>query len=374
MIWVFLVLVALLLYTFVLFPLAMAVVSLFERSHSGDCEPTVAILVPARNEGSRIATKIRNTLEADYPREKIKLIVASDGSTDETVSEIRPFAEQGVQLVELTERVGKTEAVNRMAELSDSEILVFTDADVLVAPSALKMLVSRFADPDVGAVCARRAVDAGTAGCRARMQQIQKSYETVIKRGEGVLGRVMGGDGSLYAVRASMFRRVPSDVPDDFVAVLRVLKSGMKVAYEAVALAQEKMPDHDPEGLARRRRTVARGIKGLWRERELLNPFRFPLCAFLLFSHKILRWLGGCLMIGLFLANLALATHPLFVGILVLQLCCYFFACLRFFVKGLGAGGVLAIIPYFVLSNLGATLGVMDVVSQRDWTLWQTQR
>jgi cellulose synthase/poly-beta-1,6-N-acetylglucosamine synthase-like glycosyltransferase len=374
MVWVFLILFALLAYTLVLFPLAMAGVALFESKRPGGSEPTLAILIPARNEASRIARKIQNTLDAEYPKDKLSIIVASDGSTDGTVAEIRKFVDQGVQLVEIAERGGKTEAVNRMAEVASADILVFTDADVLVDPSAFRVLARRFTDSKTGAVCARRAMDASEAGCRARMQQIQKSYETVIKRGEGVLGRVMGGDGSLYAVRRRCFQRVPGDVPDDFVAVLRVLKAGMKVAYEAVAIAQESMPNHDPEGLTRRRRTVARGVRGLWRERALLNPLRFPLCMFLLISHKVLRWFGGVLMVGLFLCNLMLLEHPFFLWVFVLQICCYGYACLSFFVGSIGTGGIFAIVPYFVLSNLGATLGLLDVFSHRDWTLWQTPR
>ena len=374
MIWLLLVFLSLLIYTFVLFPLAMAVVVLFERESIGSGEPTIAVLIPARNEASRIAAKIENTLAADYPKSKLSIIVASDGSTDGTVDAIAKFADQGVRLVELPERVGKTEAVNRLAAEADSEILIFTDADVLVGSTAFSMIAGRFADPDAGAVCARRSIDAGEGGHCAWMQQIQKAYETVIKRGEGVLGRVMGGDGSLYAVRKRCFRPVPSDVPDDFVAVLRVLSSGMKTVYEVVALAREQMPEQDPEALTRRRRTVARGILGLWRERELLNPFRFPLCTILLISHKVLRWFGGCIMMGLLVCNVFLATQPIFMGLLVLQLLCYAFALLAFFGKRVGRGGILGIIPYFVLSNLGATLGVVDVFLQRDWTLWQTQR
>jgi len=370
----FIVLLSFLVYAFAFFPLVMVVVSLFERRCIRVGEPSIAVLIPARNEESRIAAKIENTLASNYPQDKLSVFVASDGSSDGTVSVIKSFLDRGVRLIEIAERGGKTAAVNRLAEAADADILVFTDADVLVDPSALSLIASRFSDASTGAVCARRAVDSSDADGHAWMQKLQKSYETVIKRGEGVLGRVMGGDGSLYAVRKSCFSKVPSDVPDDFVSVLRVLKSGLRSVYEVVALAQEQMPDVDPESFSRRRRTVARGVRGLWGERALLNPFRFPLCALLLISHKILRWFGGCIMIALLLTNVVLVTHPVFRWLLLLQVVFYGFVGLSILVKGVGRRGLFGIIPYFVLSNLGATLGLVDVVLQRDWTLWQTQR
>jgi len=206
-------------------------------------------------------------------------------------------------------------------------------------------------------------------------ERVHRYYESLIKRGEGVLGRVIGADGALYAVRRVCFSSVPANAPDDFVAVLRVLKSGMKVRYEATAVASEEPAStRQSEAFIRRRRTVARAMRGVWQEKALLNPIRFPFCSFLLFSHKVCRWFGGALLAGLLVSNLFLLGSPFFRWCLGLQAACYSLACLGCLVQRGRLGRLLVLFRYFALSNLGAAFGVCDAFLGRDWTTWQTQR
>ncbi len=371
----FYMLLALLVCPYVVFPFVMALLVPFERKRRVPYEPHVAVLIPARNEVACIAQKIRNTLASDYPVEKTRIVVASDGSIDGTDEEVAIFTDRGVQLIRLEDGLGKAEAVNRMAEAVDAEILVFTDADVLIDASALRLMAQHFADDKVGAVCSRRVVSVRTGAASAWAERIHRYYESLIKRGEGVLGRVIGADGALYAVRRDCFMRVPSNVPDDFVAVLRVLKSGMKVTYEAAAVASEEPSStRQGEALARRRRTVARAMRGVWQERGLLNPIRFPLCSLLLFSHKVCRWFGGVILGGLLISNMLLLSDPFFRWCLVVQVSCYSLACLGYLAQGRRVGRVLVLFRYFALSNLGAALGVFDALSGRDWATWRPQR
>lgn len=375
MLWVFYVSLALLIYAYVVFPAAMAVVILFERRRFRSYEPSIAVLVPARNEVSCIARKIENTLAVEYPGSKLSVIVASNGSTDGTEAVASRFAEQGVQTAVLPAGSGKAGAVNHMGRIADAEILVFTDADVLIDPTALRAIARRFSDIRVGAVCARRAVRRGTNGAPKWTQRVHLFYESMIKRGEGVLGRVMGADGALYAVRRDCFSPVPPNAPDDFVTVLRVLKSGMKAVYETSAVAYEA-PAFTGRGgeLSRRRRTVARGMTGFLQERKLANPLRFPLSSLLLLSHKVLRWFGGYILGVVWVSNVFLVAHPRLRWCLAAQTLCYALALSGCVLRNGAVGRVPALFRYFVLSNFGAAMGIMDVLMRRDWTAWQTQR
>jgi cellulose synthase/poly-beta-1,6-N-acetylglucosamine synthase-like glycosyltransferase len=371
----FIVLISLLLYTHFFFPLAMAVATLFERKVTGDHEPSLAVLIPARNEAPCIAAKITNTLTAEYPKNKLHVIVASDGSTDGTDVEVGKFAQQGVEFTALAEGSGKATAINCMARMAEADVLVLTDADVLIEPTALHAIARRFADPSVGAVCARRINGENKSGALASAQQAHCLFESMIKRGEGSFGHVVSGDGALYAIRKDCFHDIPAGVPDDFVCMLRVLKAGLKVVYEVSAIAKERPSATEArQEFMRRRRTVARGVRGLWEERGILNPLRFPLSSFLLVSHKILRWMGGFIMAGLLLSNALLLEFPVFRWLFGLQIFAYLLAGLGCLMPHKGPGKLPALFRHFVLSHLGAAMGVVDFLLHRDWTTWQSQR
>jgi cellulose synthase/poly-beta-1,6-N-acetylglucosamine synthase-like glycosyltransferase len=277
-------------------------------------------------------------------------------------------------LISIPESRGKTNAINALALHAQGEILVVSDADVLIKPDAIRTLVAHFSDPGVGAVCARRSSNPEGLTTASWPAKVYNEYESAIKRGEGALGRVLGGDGSLYAVRRACFRPLPLDVPDDFVNVLRVLAQGKKVRYERNAVSMEEMADARTGEFARKRRTVARGIRGVLEVRALLNPFRFPLTAFLLFSHKILRWSAGLMMLALLVVNAALIPEPGFSTFFALQIAGYA-AALAGTLRVPGAiGRPLRTARFFVSTNAAAVAGILDVLLGRDWNSWNVQR
>lgn len=364
-------------YVYFLFPAAMLLLSyLPARRASRRLDlPAVTVLTAARNERAVIRAKVENTFASDYPHEKLDMIVGSDGSTDGTDEEVERLARPRLRLVRTPGHVGKANAINAIAADATGEILVFSDADILLAPDAIRELLALFDDPSVGAVCGKRTDNARqltAAGYAARLYNL---YEGRIKRGEGRLGRIMGGDGSLYAVRRALFRPLPADVPDDFVNILRVLAAGYRVRYAPRAVSWEELPREGGMEFVRRRRVVARCMAALCEVRELLNPLRFPITSFLLLSHRLLRWTTGLLLFILMSGTIWLARDSrFFQWLLLLQALFYLFAIAGKYVAHGPFMKPFRIARHFVFSNAAATLGICDFLRGRTWRTWDAQR
>lgn len=370
----FFILLGLFVYVYLVFPAVMMLLAAWERERpAGKFAPLVAVLIPAADEEERIAGKLANTLASNYPADRLMVHVVADGCIDGTTDAVLAVRDHRVHLISLPVSVGKTNAINHLVPTLTADILVLSDADVLISPTALGNLVRHFADPRVGAVCGRRSSRAEAIPEVSRPARLHYRYESAIKRGEGVLGRVLGGDGSLYAMRRSMFRPVPPNVPDDFVNVLRVLEEGKRVVYENDALSWEDLAPTAGSEFERRRRTVARGVRGLWSVRGLLNPLRYPLISFLLVSHKILRWGGGFVLAGLATTNALLASLPVFRELFIAQMVFYAAALIGAQAPG-AVGKPFRTARYFVLANLAAAAGVIDVITGREWKSWRVPR
>lgn len=375
MAWSFLVCAALLAHVFVFYPALLGLVSRLSRARKPPPhEPGLSVIVCAYNEAANIVEKVRNVLSSRYPLEKLQIIVASDGSADGTDGEVLAIHHPQVQLISLPVHEGKTVAVNAAVREARAEILVFSDADTLIADDAIATLVRHFADPRIGAVCAHRSERPGGGASVAGAAKLYNRYEGAIKRGEGALGRVLGCDGSLYAMRRELFRPLPTDVPDDFVNALRVLDAGRLVCYEPKALAWEALSNSATAEFQRKRRTVARGIRGLWSVRSLLNPFRNPLVFLMLFSHKILRWSAGFLMLAALAFNIPLAGDPLFRWILLAQVAGYAMALLGCLNIPGRLWKVFRAARFFVFVNIAAAAGIVDVLTGRRWKSWPVER
>lgn len=375
MLYVFFVLLGILVYVFFAFPAFLMVLSLWPRRvPPATREPPVAVLVPARNEASRIALKISNTFACDYPPDRLEILIGDDGSADGTADIARQIADPRLRVLSFPAAPGKATVVNALVQATTAEVLVLTDADVTIEMQSVRNLVRHFADPRVGAVCGRRAGPDRPDHRMGWPARLYNLYESSLKRGEGTFSRVLGGEGCLYALRRECFRPLPTNVPDDFVNVLRALEGGRRVLYENDAVSCEDMTNTVRSEFVRKRRTVARGIRGLLSVRSLLNPFRYPLISALLLSHKILRWTAGLMMLALFVVSARLLDHPVVRAL--------FWAQVLFYALALGgwiAGQSRALTPframgYFVLVNLAATAGILDVLTGRDWSSWNVQR
>jgi cellulose synthase/poly-beta-1,6-N-acetylglucosamine synthase-like glycosyltransferase len=296
---------ALILYTHLGYPLVLrALIASRHRPslNPGTWEelPRVSLIVPAYDEEEVIAAKVANALALDYPRERLQLIVASDGSTDATVERARAA---GADLVLELPPGGKVAALNAAAERAEGELLACSDANSLWARDALLRLVEPFADPSVGYVCGQvRFTD--PAG--DNQEGAYWRYEMAVREMESALGGVTAGNGAIYAVRRGAYVPLAPSGSHDLSFPFVLAKRGLRSLYAPWARAEEKMVPTLEGEFARKRRMMA----GLWDivvGEGMLAPRGYSaLFAFELASHRLLRYLSPLLHLVVFLANLAL--------------------------------------------------------------------
>jgi cellulose synthase/poly-beta-1,6-N-acetylglucosamine synthase-like glycosyltransferase len=283
-------------YTYVGYPALLKLLSLFRRYEPvrpGDREwPPVSITVPAFNEDHQIAETLESLLALDYPEGKKQILIVSDASTDRTDEIVASYAGRGVQLVRQPERRGKTAAENAVAGLLRGEIVVNTDASIRIHPWSLRELVAPFADPGVGLVSSRD-VSVGREGAEANQGEAgYVGYEMWIRDLETKVGGIVGASGSLYAVRRELHGLLlPEALSRDFAAALNTRERGMRPISVSSATCVVPRAKSLRREYPRKVRTITRGMETLYHKRALLNPFRYGIYAWMLFSHKVCRWL-----------------------------------------------------------------------------------
>lgn len=273
------------------YPLTLAVAgSVLRRTRRvEDAEPPVSLIIAAHNEEACIGRKLENTLALDYPRDRLEIIVASDGSTDRTVDIVASFRDRGVVLRDFT-RIGKTGMQNEVARTASGEILVFSDANADYRPDAIRKLVRNFADPAVACASGQLVYQSSVASA-ADGESSYWNYEKFLKRCESDLSSLIGANGSIYAVRRSDYVNIDNDLISDLVEPLALVRNGKRVVYEPEAVSVEEASSTYSIEFRRKVRILTRSIKGLLHMRALLNPFRYGIFSFQLVVHKLLRYL-----------------------------------------------------------------------------------
>ncbi|HEY8501990.1 MAG TPA: glycosyltransferase family 2 protein, partial [Solirubrobacterales bacterium] len=259
--------------------------------------PTVSLIVPAYDEEEVIAGKIANALALDYPRGRLQIIVASDGSSDATAERARAA---GADLVLELPPGGKVAALNAAAEQATGEVLAFSDANSAWAPDALRQLVAPFADPQVGYVCGQvRFLDSGGNNLEGAYWR----YEMAVREMESALAGVTGGNGAIYAVRRNAYIPLAPSGSHDLSFPFAFAKRGLRSLYAPAARAEEKMVPTLEGEFARKRRMML----GLWDivvGEGMVSPRGYPpLFAFEIASHRLLRYLSPFLHLVAFVAN-----------------------------------------------------------------------
>ena len=299
--------VGLLAYTHVGYPLILlAVRAVREESvddapaKSGDL-PSVSLIIAAHDEEAVIADKLANALALDYPRDRLELIVASDGSADRTVDASRAA---GADSVLDLPRGGKIAAQNAAAESARGEILAFSDANSFWRPDALRRIVARFDDPKVGYVCGQVRYEGGTDG--SSQEGLYWRYEMALRELESDAAGVTGGNGGIYATRRESYLVLEPSRSHDLNFPFQMAKRGWRVLYAPGAVAEERMVPSLAGEFGRKRRMMI----GLWDiviRDGMLDPRGYrPLYAFEIASHRLLRYASPLLHVVALAANGAL--------------------------------------------------------------------
>jgi cellulose synthase/poly-beta-1,6-N-acetylglucosamine synthase-like glycosyltransferase len=319
--------VALVFYTYAGYPLLLWILqSVFRRPvNKSPIEPSVSLLISAYNEAHVIGEKVRNSLLLDYPADKLEIVVASDGSSDDTARITRQIAEHEgagrVRLLEFIENRGKVTALNDAIPELKGDIVVFSDASSMLAADAVRKLVANFADVRVGAASGVYQVLNKHTSTLGHQEDFYWKYETFLKLQESKIGALAGAHGSLYGMRRALYPFPPAGtINDDFVIPTSVLKSGLRIAYEPAAVAYEEA--HEMAGFGRRVRIMAGNIDQMREVRGLLWPPRLiPLFCFL--SHKGTRIVVPLAMLAAFLSNAYLWHAAMYQWIFWMQIAFY---------------------------------------------------
>jgi len=254
--------------------------------------PMISIVVPAYNEEHAIGQTLESLLLLDYPAERRQIVVLSDASTDRTDDIIRGFAARGVELLRMPTRVGKTAMENSALPHLRGEIIVNTDAAIRILPQALKPLIRVFQDSTIG-VASGRDVSVGDISIEGnRGESGYVGYEMWVRSLETRVGSIVGASGCFYAIRRDLHRHeLPEALSRDFASALTAREHGYRAVsvHEAVCLVPRTTSLQ--REYRRKIRTMARGLATLWHKRRLLNPLSYGSFAWMLWSHKLVRWL-----------------------------------------------------------------------------------
>jgi len=343
--------------------------------HADDIRPRVTLIVSAYNEEAVVGEKIRNSLQADYPADLLEVLVVSDASDDGTDGIVEGFDDTRVRLLRMPERGGKTVGLNAAAKQATGDVLVFSDANAMYRPDAIRALVRNFADPAVGAVVGESTYS-DSQNEAEESESLYWRYELAIKRLESSLGSVVGGDGAIYAIRRELYRPMRADALSDFVNPCQIVQQGRRCIYEPEAVSVEEAAGSFEKEFSRKVRIVNRAWRAVMSMKSLMNPLRHGFFSAKLLSHKLFRWLVP-LFLGLALAaNVALVAESGFYQVsLGLQLLFYALA-----IAGSRRGPdarmpMLVYVPYyFCLVNIASARGIFEAYRGQTYTTWSTAR
>lgn len=378
--WTFWLSVGYLAYVYAGFPLLVALVGAWRRRNvrKAPITPPLTVVIAAYDEEAVVAERLENLLAADYPPDRLQIIVASDGSTDRTEEIVSGYAARGVQLLALPRR-GKIHALDEAVRHATGDIVVFSDANTMCDPRALRALASNFADPDVGGVAGHTGyrLAAGTESS-GRGESLYWDYDTKLKLLESYTGSVVSAHGGLYAIRRELYRRSPdAAVTDDFAISTAVVDQGFRLVFEPEARATEYAVSEAQREFRRRVRLMTRGLRGVIVRRRLLNPFCSGFYAVVLFSHKVARRIAPLALVTLAASSIGLAASGTFYFLAALaQGLFYALAVLGYLLRRAQAGGTkLLYVPFFYcMANAASALAVVQVMRGRRIEQWQPQR
>jgi cellulose synthase/poly-beta-1,6-N-acetylglucosamine synthase-like glycosyltransferase len=342
----------------------------------GIIEPHVTVLITAFNEEAAIRQKLENTLAIDYPTGKLEILVASDGSTDGTDEIVKEFTSRGVKLFRQEGRVGKTATQNAAVEQASGEIILFSDATTTYGPEVFRRILPAFADDTVGCVAGRLEYvddEGSTVGRGARNYW---NYETFIKSAEADTCSLIGASGCLYAVRKAAYRPMYAEACSDFLICTELYRRGLRSVFEPGAVCYETTNRHARDEMSMRVRVISQTFTDLWRNLDMLNPFKSGFFAIQLISHKVLRYAVPLILAALLASTVLLDPFsPFYTIAMIGQAAFYGMALAGWLMERRGLRMTLLAMPlYFVLANLASVIAFYKFLSGERYARWEPIR
>jgi len=358
------------LYAYFGYLLSLLILSFFKSCPvaKGNITPTVSFIITAYNEEKRIVEKIENTLKQDYPREKLEIIVASDCSSDRTDEIVKSYQARGLRLVRAPERKGKENAQKLAVDATSGDILIFSDSATILMPDGISKIVRNFNDPTVGCVSSvDKFIDSEGSisgeGAYVKYEMLSRSLETKVNT-------LVGLSGSFFAARKEVCKDWSADLQSDFNTLLNSIKIGLRGVSDPDSIGYYRNIADEKKEFDRKVRIVLRGISVFMRNLELLNPLKYGLFSWQLFSHKLCRWMVPFGMLIALGTNILLAFNSLFYTVaLVIQIVFYSFALAGMYL-GSFSRGILKLPFFFVSVNYAILNAWFKYVSGERMVSW----
>lgn len=370
--------IAALAYTYAGYPLLLVVVARLRSKpvRRAEWTPTVSLIIAAYNEERDLAAKLENSLQLDYPKSNLEIIVTSDCSTDRTDEIARVFAERGVRLHRQSERLGKTAAQNAAVEQANGEIILFSDATTHYQPDVLRTMMPSFADQGVGCVTGRVIYRSSANSTVGQGTRSYWNYEFLLKKHESSIGSLIGVCGCMYAVRKSAYIPLYHEACSDFLIATTMVRQGLRAIYEPTAVCLEEPNAEANRELAVRVRIITQTFADLWRNRAMLNPLRQGFYAVQLLSHKVMRYLAPIFLLTILLISALLARQNfLYAVIFGAQVGFYSIAAISWVFERAGVKlGGLSLPQYFVITNLASLLAFIKLIRGERYIKWEPVR
>lgn len=344
--------------------------------------PEVTLFITAYNEEQIVEAKMQNCIQLDYPKDKLKIVWITDGSSDQTNEKLKNYPD--ISVYYSPERKGKTAAMNRGMQYISTPITIFTDANTFVNSQAIRKIVHCFNNPNVGCVAGEKRINIRQKeGAAAGGEGLYWKYESFLKKLDSQLYSAVGAAGELFAVRTSLYQTMPNDtLLDDFILSLRITMQGYATTYCDTAYAIENGSANMREEEKRKIRIAAGGLQSIYRLRSLLNIFKYRTLSFQYISHRVLRW--SITPIALFMLlpinTILIITLPynmLYTTILILQIAFYASGFYGYFLSSKSIKNKVLYIPYyFLFMNINVIKGFLFLKRKRknDGTWEKAQR
>jgi biofilm PGA synthesis N-glycosyltransferase PgaC len=363
--------IAIVLYAYAGYPAVLWILGLFrgKRIHRDESYcPRVVFIISVHNEERIIREKIENSLALDYPKDKLRIIVASDGSIDATNDIVREYENRGVILKAFERREGKSATLNRAVLGLGGDVLVFSDANAFYCEDAIRKLVRNMADEEIGCVVGK-LVYLSNHSYVGKGESLYWRYESLLNCLESKLKSVLVGTGTIFAVRRSLFKPLIKDVANDFQLPAEIAARGYGVVYESEAVVYERSTFFFREEFSRKRRIIVRGLTGF---RALRTDFGGRFRTFQFVSRKLMRWWIGPLLPLLYAANLLLLSNPAFAVLFVLQNVFYILAAVGAILRRGGVQSRILFVPfYFVMVNAASLAAIATYLGGDRLTSWE---
>jgi cellulose synthase/poly-beta-1,6-N-acetylglucosamine synthase-like glycosyltransferase len=330
--------------------------------------PSVTLIIAAHDEEVRLPAKLDNLRRLDYPRDRLEVIVVSDGSTDATNKILREATDAGLRCFFLSTRQGKSNALNHAVGQARHDILIFSDAATLFAPNAVRKLARHFGDPSVGVVCGSLQFEASAES--RQTEGVYWTYESMLRLMEARVGATLTASGAIYALRRVCYLQLsPETVLDDLVIPMNARKLGYRVLYDPEAVGKDFAASSVAGEFTRRVRLATGSFRALG---QIVRSQLDPVTAFAFFSHKFLRWILPFLLIAMLASSGLMWSRPIYRIALLGQLAFYLWATLGFLFRERMQGVRYGLFAYYLLAiHLAFLVGFVRFLSRSKETAWQ---